>query len=325
MTSSPHLPPRRAIGLRAVAVVALFSLSCTTVRVPASGLDRSVKVAGDVAEPQVELWLESGKGVSPAEVAQASADARSALAQALATRRLSEGEQLLVVRAQGVSRTTSRRSDQTAAKVGIVVAAVAVVAVVVVALVASQGKGGGGVKAPAAHATPAGGVRPAPAVGGAAHAVPAVVPRPPRPVGTPIAGPPARPAPAPGRYGHGGGSVAVGVDVQLVGPVPQNGPPPAVWADTVEVPPPPPPPALGAEVGEVALPPPLPLEVARRGFFAKDLTRLELTLVDRATGAPLWVKTVEKEIDPRDAGAVRALMDAALDTPGGWEPAAAAP
>jgi hypothetical protein len=110
--------------------------------------------------------------------------------------------------------------------------------------------------------------------------------------------------------------------VQIPVGAPPNGPAPAGWSDSLVTAPPPPPGADEAAITHVMLPPPPPLEVARRGFFARDSTRLELTLVDRATGTPLWVKTVEKEIDPRDAKAVRALLDGALDAPGGWEPAA---
>jgi hypothetical protein len=61
--------------------------------------------------------------------------------------------------------------------------------------------------------------------------------------------------------------------------------------------------------------------VADRGYFAGDLLRLELTLVDRRTGTPLWVKTVECDADPRDPAAVRALLDGALDDPSGWSAA----
>jgi hypothetical protein len=97
-------------------------------------------------------------------------------------------------------------------------------------------------------------------------------------------------------------------------------PPPYAWL----------PPALAAtdavddrEAAEavVSLPPLPPLALDDRGFFDGDTLRLELTLVDRATGAPLWVKRVEKGVDPRDAKAVRALLDGALDDPKGWAPA----
>jgi hypothetical protein len=316
MTSAANERPGRTRGVRAVALVALASLSCTTVRVPASGIPPSVTIRGDVAEPQVELWIESGEEVSPQEAAGAAADARAALQQALAGRNLGAGEQLLVVRAQGVSRTRSRRADQRAAVAGIVVGAVAVVAIVVVVLVATQGKGGGGGRAPAARPAPAPGVRPAPAPGTVAvRPAPVPLPR--------AAPPPAAPAVRPsGAPGHGGVPMGFGADVQIVVPTPNGLPPPAVWSDSVVTAPPP---SREPAVTEVVLPPPPPLEVGRRGFFDEDSMRLELTLVDRATGAPLWVKTVEEEIDPRDAGAVRALLDGALDAPGGWEPARPSP
>ncbi len=314
MTTAVNDRARRSTRFRAVALVALASLSCATVRVPATGFPPSVRIQGDVAEPQVELWVESGADVSPEEAARAAADARAALGQALASRNLGAGEQLLVVRAQGVSRTSSRRTDQTAAVAGLVVAAVAIVAVAVVVLVASQGKGGGGGgKAPAVHVPPAAVPRP-----GHAPGVVAVRPPPMIPAAIP------RPRPS-GGHGQGGVSVLVGADVQvpITGPAP-DGPPPATWSETAVTAPPPPPPAAAEAVTEVVLPPPPPLDVERRGFFAGDSTRLELTLVDRATGTPLWVKTVEGKCDPRDAAAVRELLDRGLGDAAGWEPAPAA-
>src|SRR5512138_3181404 len=194
MTSDAQARPETPrSGFRAVALVALASLACSTVRVPASGLEPSVRIHGDVAEPQVELWIESRSRVSPAEAAQATAGARAALAQALSGRQLGEGDQLLVVRAQGVTRTGSRRADQTAAIAGIAIAAVAIVAVVVVAIVATQGKGGGG-KAPAIRSAPAAVARPA-AAPAAIRAVPVSLPL---PTSAPRVAPPPRP-PMPGR------------------------------------------------------------------------------------------------------------------------------
>ncbi|HET8539951.1 MAG TPA: hypothetical protein VFL83_08785 [Anaeromyxobacter sp.] len=318
MSTAARERPRTPRGLRAVAALTLASLSCTTVRVPASGIAPSVAIRGDAAEPQVELWIESGAQVSPAEAARAAADARAALAQALASRRLEAGEQLLVVRAQGVSRTASRRADQTAAVAGIVVAAVAVVAVIVVAVVASRGKGGvPGIRAasppairPAAPPVPVA-VRPPP-VPVRPPSVPAALPR------APVVASPVRPASSPG-HAHVG--VTFGANVQVGAPAPLEGAPPAPWSDAVATSAVPEAAPVDVPTAHVTLPPPPPLEVARRGFFARDSTRLELTLVDRATGRPLWVKTVERGIDLRDPGAVRALLDSALDAPDGWEPA----
>lgn len=317
MTATADARTSRTTRFRAVALLAVASLSCTTVRVPATVLPSSVRIRGDVAEPQVELWIESGKDVSPAEAARAAAQARAALGQALASRNLGAGEQLLVVRAQGVSRTGSRRTDQKAAVAGLVVAAVAIVAVAVVVLVASQGKGGGG-KMPAVHVPTAAVPRPPPP-GAVALRPPALLPAIPRPGTVPAPAPVAPSLPRPARgTGDGGVAVLVGADVQV--PVdPAIGPPPAVWSETVVAGPPPAFPAAETPA-EVVLPPPPPLDLDRRGFFAGDSTRLELTLVDRATARPIWVKTVEGDCDPRDAAAVRALLDRGLGDAAGWEP-----
>jgi hypothetical protein len=121
--------------------------------------------------------------------------------------------------------------------------------------------------------------------------------------------------------------VAFGADVQVVVPVSPEPPPPVVWSDSLFAEPPsvPTPPPQEAITREVVLAPVPALEVTRRGFFAGDATRLVLTLVDRASGAPLWVKTVESKDDPRDVHAVRALLERALDDRSGWVPAATAP
>ena len=71
MTTAVNDRPARPTRFRAVALVAIASLSCTTVRVPATGLPSTVKIHGDAAEPQVELWVESGGDVSPEEAAKA--------------------------------------------------------------------------------------------------------------------------------------------------------------------------------------------------------------------------------------------------------------
>jgi hypothetical protein len=69
----------------------------------------------------------------------------------------------------------------------------------------------------------------------------------------------------------------------------------------------------------VALAPPPPLPVEARGFFDGDTLAIELTLVDRATGRPAWRKAAEREVDPRDAAAVRRLVDEAFAREA-WEP-----
>jgi hypothetical protein len=332
-----------------VALLALLAFGCTTIRAPASAIGATIPVQDGAAEPQVELWLESGRPISPGEAARARAEAREALQQALAPRRVAEGEQVLVVRAQGVSRTASRRSDQRAAVAGMIVGAVVVVAVVVVSLVAGKGgggKGGGGkLRGGGKGWSPskAGSVR-APRPGAVPVAVPAPRPPPvrvgpwPRPSPVPVASwKPPRPAGVPSRsWPHSHVWLGFSADVHVpLWPLPEEG-----WVEAAPLPgfpqpdfsepepeptSAPPGPEAAAEVAAISLPPLQPLEVERRGFFAGDALRLELTLVDRSTGDPLWVKTIEKDVDPRDGKAVRALVDGALDDPSGWLPATPAP
>jgi hypothetical protein len=142
MAAEPTL--RRSPGLRRLALLASTLLACTTVRTSVSTIGESVRIRDGHAEPQLELWVESSRQLSRAEAEQARGAARAALAQALAGRAEPEGDSLLVVRAQGVSRTAGRRGDQTAATAGIAIGAVAVVAATVVAVVALGGGGGGG-------------------------------------------------------------------------------------------------------------------------------------------------------------------------------------
>jgi hypothetical protein len=313
-------------GLHAAALLTLLCFGCTTVRAPASAIAPTVPVRGGTAEPQLELWLESGRQVSPAESEQAAAEARAALRQAVADRQAIEGDAILVVRAQGVSRTRSRRSDQRAAVAGIAVGAVALVAIVVVAIVAGKGSGGG----PKLSGVPrvAGGARPA------ARVVPAIRPSVPARIPAIAPGAHARVVPAAVRRGHAsppGMGVSVYADVQLPLPVEAADAPPPGWDDAH---------APGAdgtwgapadaaaaeafalqqveELAAVTLWPPLPLDVEKRGFFAKDQLRLELILVDRHSGAVRSAKMVEDEADARDAASVRSVLDRALADPTGW-------
>jgi hypothetical protein len=304
--------------LKGIACVALLALGCTTVRAPASAISPVVPVHDGAAEPQVELWLESAGRITPEESARAAAQAKAALEQALANRDSADDDTILVVRAQAVSRTPSRRSDQRAAKAGIAVGAVAVVAVVIVAIVASKGSSGGGkssVRAashgaarPAARPAARGGFRPSP--GGPVAHVPAPRGRIPGPAS-----------------GTGGPDVHVGGTIQLeVGDVPRAAEggspewaaayPPGIdgWPPAMAPQRPAPPPAISA----VSLPPPPSLDVARRGFFDGDELWLELFVVDAHTGAPLWTKRAGDRIDVRDAPAVRSLIDRALGDPSGW-------
>ncbi|HEY6003301.1 MAG TPA: hypothetical protein VIV57_10545 [Anaeromyxobacter sp.] len=282
-------------GLRHVAVLTLFAFGCATVRAPASAIPATVPVKGGMAEPQLELWLESGRAVSPAESAEASAQAKAALEAALSRAPAPQGDAFLVVRAQGVARTASRRTDQRAAVAGLVVGAVVVVVAVVAILVASRGKGGG--SAPR-MASP----RPAPAPGGMpVRAPPVFVPRPVHPV---IAV-----------------DVSAGVEVPLpVGEMPAQAAyaePPPIWYGAQ----PAPPWTLPPELASISLPPPPPLDLDRRGFFEGDTLRLELFVVDRGSGAPIWTKVVDGEVDPRDAQAVEKLLSGALADSSGWTPA----
>jgi hypothetical protein len=286
-----------------LALLTLVAFGCATVRAPASVVEGDVTVGPGGPEPQVELWLESGGPISEEERARGVAEARRALALATEALVSDDGAELLVVRAQGISRTRSRRADQTSAKVGIAVGAVVIVALAVLAIASGKGGGGGG-----------GG-----ALKGAA----------PRAVGHVASHPPRAPhftlPSAPSRTRAPRGFVAVGIDVH--GPVVRGSGPPQPVAVRDEAP------AEGrdeARDGEgqemgppseevtLHLPPLRPLDVERRKFFDKDFTRLELLAVDRATGRPTWAKTVEGEVDPRDPAAVRALLARALEDRGGW-------
>lgn len=336
--------PRPHHRLGTVALLTALMVGCTTVRQPVARMEGPIPIRDGVGVPQLELWLESARPVTPEEATAATGEARAALEAALAGRRIGDGSLVLVVREQGVSRTASHRSDQTAATVGLVLGAVVVVVAVVV-LVASGGKGGrsgsgGGAvaaggrglrpvpgKPPAVSpALPLAGARAAPVRAGAAAGALASRPAPARP-------PPIRPWP--GHRDHGP-AVAVGVYVNP-GPVTfQDGAPAevvstrelgpgeaAALAPPAEGPTPLPGPEedqLGAPdpIAEVALPalPPLPLD--ERGFFAGDALVLELTLVDAITGEPRWQKWVQEEADPCDRDAVRAILDRALDEARGW-------
>jgi hypothetical protein len=287
-------------GAAPIALAVVLTFGCSTVRVPASTMGTEVAVGEDGPEPQVELWLESGAPVSEPEKARAAAEVKAALERASQTLVSEDGEALLVVRAQGIARTASRKSDQQAAKVGIAVGAVAVVAVIVVAIVASGGKGGGG------HG---GG---APRVGGAriAPRVPRVAVPVPR-FRMPVVATP-----------HTHTPVVVGIHADVVGsaPAPDDAATGLVAVSPMEEP--------SASAGSPArpavepvtlrLPPPRPLDLTKRKFFDKDLTRLELIVVDRGSGEPTWMKTVEGKVDPRSVEAVRSLLAAAIEDRGGW-------
>jgi hypothetical protein len=282
-------------------LLTVLTFGCATVRVPVSELGEPDPAPRGVAiaEPQVELWLESGDSPSPAERDEALARARAALTQALARHGSAEEatETVLYVRERAVARTSSRRSDQSLATAGMVIGAVVVVAAVIWAIV--EGRSPGSKSRSSVRPS----TRPAPSPGTAPAPRPAVRPR-----------------------GGGGGSgvdVAVGVAVHIpIGPVPYPYPdaappiaqmpqppdagedPASPWQDEDEA----------AELADPApaLPPVPELGLDERGYFAGDVVVLDLTLVDRRTGKPVWTRTVRDEIDPRDHAAVARAVDRAL-------------
>ncbi|MBK9516092.1 MAG: hypothetical protein IPO09_01840 [Anaeromyxobacter sp.] len=345
MTSHHHTSHLRPRGLAAIAVLTAFSFGCTTLRVPVSTVVDPVPLRDGAADPQLELWLESAEPVSPEEGARASAAAHAAFQRALEGRQVGDGSQVLVVRAQGVARTASHRRDQTAAVVGLVVGSVVVLVGLAVWL--SKGGGGGGGHGGAPALTAARPRSPGAAMA-ASHAVWA-----PRPLPTVLAGglhprPPGLRPPTSGRHpgGHGSGHVAVGIDARVVVPVelepePLDGPvvlssqvfteepgqaaaPEASPGPAADAPPSGEAQGLAAASAEAApleavwLAPLPPFDPSTRGFFDRDALLVELTLVDRVSGAPRRTKWVEARADPRDAKAVRALLDSALGEAEGW-------
>jgi len=339
----PAPPGRRAPArpLAAVALLTALSFGCTTIRQPVSLIQGPVEVRDGVADPQLELWLESARPVTPEESATATAAAREALAEALRGRRIADGSMLLVVRGQGVSRTVSHRRDQTAATVGMVLGAVVVVVAAVLVMASSKGGSGGRGAArasgPAWRGARAGATPPvvSPALPVAAAAGRGAPVRPPPVRPPPVRPPPLRPGPA--VHDHAP-SVAVGVYV-APGPItwepgptmPAPGPSPEVWpavpvgpevpagqagpaaapAEAADAAPP-------AGLAEVVLPALPPFPVEERGFFSDDELVLEFTLVDEATGEPRWMKRVSAKADPCDREQVRRVVEQALDEAAGW-------
>jgi hypothetical protein len=288
---------RRPAALHVVALTTLLTFGCTTVRAPVSGITPTIPVHGSTAEPQVELWLESAADPTPTESVRAAAEAREALRLALQDRKLGDDD-VLVVRAQAVSRTPSHRADQHAAIAGLVVGFVALVAL---AVVASRG-GGAPVRVAGGHAGRGAG-------GGGRGSLPAIAPRARRPG----LAPPIRP-----------GGVNVNVDVAVVTDPTSETPPmvepvlaeaPSATPDVLS----PPPGAAAARISAVALPTPPPLTPDGRSFFDGDWVRLELFVVDARTGAVRWTKVVTEDVDVRDARKVRRVLDDALATEAGWE------
>jgi hypothetical protein len=312
-----HSPLTRTEGrsrvARHVVILTLLTFGCATVRAPVSAIGPTCPVHGNTAEPQVELWLESAADPTPSESARAVADAREALRRALQDRNLWDGD-ILVVRAQAVSRTRSHRADQHAAIAGIVIGAVAIIAL---AVVMSGGRNapvpmlGGRVAAKAYRpgaVSPPGGYRPGGFDPGVVPARPVVGPNAPRPRLAPPSGP---------------SGVDVHVDAAVEIP-PAYDAGPAVEAYAEEVPPAaeyaiaPLPVTATERLSAVTLPAPLPLTVSHRGFFDGDWVRLELAVVDARTGAVRLTKTVVEDVDVRDARRIRQVIDDALSTWDGW-------
>jgi hypothetical protein len=331
-----------------LALIVAAAFGCTTLRAPAGSVDAPLSpAAGIVADPQVELWLEHTDVVPQQEAEAAQQQARAILATAMAERpirtaRFDAIDPIVVVRERAVARTGARKNAQTAAKVGIVVGFVAV-AVAAIFVFIKGGNGGNGSSSHTATATAAAKapakVSAKAAPGAAARMAPAarVAPR-----TAPIPNGPARPRPIPVRplpLAPGPPPAYFGPPVYVAAPwhpwIVWNF---GIWLDLTpheypvqgaESPPPPdaidgriaaapPPPEDDADVEPDAEPPPPGLElppfaipdVEHRGFFDGDEIRLQVAVLDRATGRLLWVNEAKTDGDPRD----RRDIDHALDT-----------
>jgi hypothetical protein len=314
-------------AVKRTAMLTVFTFACATVRVPVVALGEPADAAGTVAPPLTELWLESSEEVPPDEARRADAQARAALASALAGREIPSdaagaSDAVLFVRERAVGLTGARRTQQTWAKVGIVAGVVVVVAVAVFALTRGGNSQAPSAKAPkattpvkprAVPVSPA--VRPAPSLG---HAAPL------RPVRV-----------------YSPSPIFVGFSVNFwVAPQPlvlapdtaedqwyAPAPPPPLLADAVDgaAPgagplaladaPPPPDAEPGPPAPPMELPPlldPLAFRVEERGFFAGPVTALQLDVIDRSTGRAVWSKAVSADADPLDAEAVAKVLDEAL-------------
>jgi hypothetical protein len=309
--------PAATRGLRWLALATTVTFGCATVRVPASAIADPVPVHDGYPEPQVAIWVEDTNGVSPEESRRASEAARAAIVEAISGRTEYEGDAVLVVRAQGVTRTPARRKDQNLAIAGIVVGSVVVVAAVVAMVVAGKGKGGGGAAKAKAAPKPAAGAKVAAAAGSGVRVAPApgrgMVPK---PLSRHASRRPRVVVPSVGVWIDATGTPA---PAPLPAPDRAEAPArePASWDDdasdedgSAEAPP----------VAEVSLAAPPELPLAQRGFFARDELLLELVLVDRHDGTPLWRKEVHAKVNPCDARAVRRVVDGALGSEG-WMPA----
>ena len=336
-----------AVPMRRVALLTIFAFGCATVRVPVRVGSQPADAPGVIAPPITELWIESSEEV-PAELsAQADAQARAAIDQALAGREIASDaagatDAVLFVRERAVATTEARQSQQTWAKVGIVASIVLVVAAIVIIAVSSKGS------SPSASSGKSGGHATAPKASGPPVSVkPRAVPASPRAV------PRIGPVPAPGRvipppppayaWRHDS-PIFIGFHFDFwIPPRPlvlapeeeepwyaPDPPPPLAPGD--EPPPfgpappgesalaeaePPPPDEEPGPIASVALQlPPLANEVSfrvdDRSFFDGPRTAIQLDLLDRATGRLLWSKAVSAGADPLDPGAVARVLDEAF-------------
>jgi hypothetical protein len=320
--------------VRRFAPLVLLTFACATVRVPVSPAGEPADAPGAIAPPVAELWLESSGPIGETERAQAEGRAHAALDSALRGRRiagsaLGASDPVLFVRERAVGVTDARRSQQTWAKVGLVVGIVVVVAVVIVALAAGHKSG-----APASvgsHAAPAPLTR---AAGVPVRAAPAVASP---AVASPAAGTIGRVQHLPAPRIYYGPAFPIFFDFGFYLPprplvLLPEGPDGAYVADDPVSPlapgPPPPPEEEDAQPPPepaVPAPPPAPpmelpplsdeasFAVGERGFFAGPHTAVQLDVVDRATGRVLWSQTAADDADPMDPEAMKKLIDGALE------------
>jgi hypothetical protein len=309
--------------VRTAAVLTLLAFGCTTVRVPALPAGELQDAPGTIAQPSIELWLESSDPVPQPQSDMAADAAREAISRALSEVRISSSalgatDAVLFVRERGVALTDARRSQQTWAKVGIVVGVVVVVVGIIIGVTKATGSHGGSnhvVRAPAA-------------VGG-------TVVRP-RPV-APIPYVPRYYAPAPPIFI--GFNFVIPIQPMVYRsetpeseddlPFPPDAPAPMVTAPApppeapgssgLPHPPeayasngPPAPPDAGPPIELPPLSPPADFVVEDRGFFAGPHVALQVDLVDRATGEVLWSRPVASDGNPLDVNDVRQLLHAAL-------------
>jgi len=110
---------RRERPLATFALVTAFVFGCTTIRAPVASMGSPIQLQDGAAAPQLELWLESADPIKPEEAARVSRQARAALEAALAGRVVGDGSTVLVVRAQGITRSRSHKNDQQVATVAL--------------------------------------------------------------------------------------------------------------------------------------------------------------------------------------------------------------